>query len=99
MFIFLLPFESAASLFIVDPEFSSTETAKILQTFLTSIGVRRGVSKRVADSRKPPDRATPETAVTISGVVRLQGEEGLGMAGRGESLGSPWPPFAIRPGF
>jgi hypothetical protein len=39
-------------------------------------------------------RATPEAAV--SGVARLQGVEGWGMAGPGETLGSPWPPLVIR---
>jgi hypothetical protein len=47
-------------------------------------GVRRGVSRRVEDGRRPP---------------ALQAVEGLGMAGPGETLGHlrPPPPFGIRP--
>jgi hypothetical protein len=49
------------------------------------IGVRRGVSKGVEDS--PDGRG---------GVAPLQSVEGLGMAGPGETLGSPWPSLTIR---
>jgi hypothetical protein len=45
------------------------------------LGVRRRVSKGVEDGRRPP---------------ALRGVEGLGTAGPGETLGSQWPPFAIR---
>jgi hypothetical protein len=46
------------------------------------MGVRRGLSKGVLDGRRPP---------------ALQGVEGSSMAGPGDTLGRPWPPFAIRP--
>jgi hypothetical protein len=32
----------------------------------------------------------------VSGVAHLQEVKGSGMAGPGETLGSPWPPLAIR---
>jgi hypothetical protein len=35
--------------------------------------------------------------MAVSGVVCQQGVEGYDMAVPGETLGSPWPPLAIRP--
>jgi hypothetical protein len=63
--------------------------------------VRRGVSQGVEDSRRLLGaRAAGGSPLrghkTVSGVARPQGVEELGMAGRGETLGSPWIPLAIR---
>jgi hypothetical protein len=68
-----------------------------VEEHLANISVRRGLSKGVEDGHRPPpgERATPKTIV--SGVARRQGIEGLGMVALGETLGSPWPPLAIRP--
>jgi hypothetical protein len=52
---------------------------------------RRGVSKGVEDSRRPPNLQANQP---------FQGwptPEGLGMAGQGGTLVRPWPPIAIRP--
>jgi hypothetical protein len=65
----------------------------------STIGVRRGVSKRVEDGRRLPalQAGHPRNGrVVISGVARPQGIEGLGMADPSDALGSPWPPLAIR---
>jgi hypothetical protein len=45
------------------------------------IGVLRGVSNGVEEGRR---------LTAVSGVVRMQGVEGSGMAGLGETLGSQW---------
>jgi hypothetical protein len=56
--------------------------------------VRCGVSKGVEDGRRPPAvRAGHRKAVL--GVARPQGVEGLGVAGPGKTLGSPWRPLTI----
>jgi hypothetical protein len=39
----------------------------------------------------------PQATRPVSGMARQQGVEGSGMAGPGDTLGSPWPPLAIRP--
>jgi hypothetical protein len=64
------------------------------------IGVRHGVSKMVEDVCRPPALRAghpPDSCKAVSGVARPQGIEGSSMAGPGETLGSPWPPLAIRP--
>jgi hypothetical protein len=48
--------------------------------------VREGVSKGEEDGRRPP----------VLPVARPQGIEGWGMAGQGETLGSPWIPLPVR---
>jgi hypothetical protein len=61
--------------------------------------VRRGVSKGVEEGRRPPALRTgyPKNGhMAVSGVARLQGVEGLGEAGPGVTLGSPWIPLTIR---
>jgi hypothetical protein len=63
------------------------------------IGIRRGVSKGVEDSRSPPALWVGQpwnSHKAVSGVASPQGVEVSGMAGQGETLGSPWPPLAIR---
>jgi hypothetical protein len=63
------------------------------------IDVPLGVSKREEDGRRRPAlRAShPKNGrKTVLGVARPPGMEGLGMAGPGETSGSPWPPLAIR---
>ena len=52
--------------------------------------VRCGVSKGEEDGRRPPahGQANPRSG-------RPQGVERSGMAGPGETLGSPWPPLPI----
>jgi hypothetical protein len=61
------------------------------------MGVRRGVSIGVEDDRRPP--ALRVALWVVLRVAHPQGIEGSGMAGPGETLGSPWPPLAIRPCF
>jgi hypothetical protein len=51
-------------------------------------GVRRGVSKGVEDGCRP--------RTAVSGVARLLGVEGSGMAGLGNTSVRPRPPLAIR---
>jgi hypothetical protein len=66
----------------------------------TSKGVRRGVSKGVEDGCRLPalQAGHPWNGLRDeSGVAGLQGVEGLGMSGLGETLGSPWPALAICP--
>jgi hypothetical protein len=61
--------------------------------------VRRGVSKGVEESRRPPAlwAVHPRNGrKAFSGVARPQGLEGSGLAGPGETLGNPWIPLAIR---
>jgi hypothetical protein len=61
--------------------------------------VRCGVPKGVEDGCRLPvlQAGHPRNGCkAVSGVARLQGVEGLGMAGLGETLGSPWIPLAIR---
>jgi hypothetical protein len=61
--------------------------------------VRRGVSNGVEDGRSPPAlRAChPRNGrKAVSGVACPQGVKVLSMAGPGETLESPWIPFAIR---
>jgi hypothetical protein len=63
--------------------------------------VWRGVSKGVEDGRRPPALRAghPRNGrKAASGVARPQGVEGSGMAGPGETLGSPWIHLAIRNG-
>jgi hypothetical protein len=53
--------------------------------------------KKTAAGRQPCGRATPQMAVRpFGGVACPQGVKGLGMAGRGENLGSPWIPLPVR---
>jgi hypothetical protein len=62
--------------------------------------VRRGVFKRVEYGRRPPTlwAGHPRNGhKAVSGVARLRVIEGSGMAGPGETLGSPWPSLAIHP--
>ena len=48
--------------------------------------------------RRRPQTAHPWNGrKAVSGVAHLQGVEGSGMAGPGETLGSPWPPLALHP--
>jgi hypothetical protein len=57
-----------------------------------------GVSKGVEDGCRPPalQASHPMNGCkAISGVARLQGIEGSGKADPGETLRSPWIPFAI----
>jgi hypothetical protein len=64
-----------------------------LRPFRLLIGVRRGVSKGVKNGRRPPALKVghPRNGITaVSGVACRQGVEGLGMAGPGEILQSPW---------
>jgi hypothetical protein len=63
----------------------------MFQDRFKGIDVRRWVSKGVEEG--------PEAACSagVSGVARPQGVERLGMAGLGETLGSPRSPLAIRP--
>jgi hypothetical protein len=71
------------------------EERRVAQDFaIVVIGVRRRVSKGVEDGRKPP--ALGKGRKAVSGVARLQGLEGLGIAGPSDTLGSPWPTLAIR---
>jgi hypothetical protein len=75
-------------------------TRKVLDIDIKCIRVRRGVSKRVENGRRPPALRAgyPKNgSKAVTTMVRLQGIEGLGMAGPGEALGSLWPPLAIRP--
>jgi hypothetical protein len=61
---------------------------------IQGIGVRRGVSKGVEDSHRPSALWASHSRnghEAICGVARSQGVKGLGMAGPGETLGSPWP--------
>jgi hypothetical protein len=61
--------------------------------------VRRRVSKRVEDGRRPLALRAGHLrndCKVVLGVARPQGVERLGMAGPGETLGSPWIPLAIR---
>jgi hypothetical protein len=61
--------------------------------------VRRGVSQGVEDSGRPPTlRAghSRNSHKAVSGSARSQGVGEPGMAGQGETVGSPWIPFAIR---
>jgi hypothetical protein len=63
------------------------------------MGARRGVSKEVEDGRRSPALRVGHpwnSHKAVSGVACPQGVEGSGMAGPGETLGSPWPPIAIR---
>jgi hypothetical protein len=63
-------------------------------------GVQSGVSKGVEDGRRPPVLWAGHpwnSRKTVLGVARLQGVEVLGMAEPSDTLGSPWPPLAIRP--
>jgi hypothetical protein len=60
--------------------------------------VRCGVSKGVEDGRRLPALQVghPRNShKAVSGVSRPQGIDWLGMAGLGETLGSPWIPLAI----
>jgi hypothetical protein len=64
------------------------------------ISVRHGVSKGVKDGIRPPALQVDHpmnSCMAVSGVARLQGVKGSGMAGPGETLGSPWPPLAKGP--
>jgi hypothetical protein len=59
-----------------------------------TIGLRRRVSKRVEDGHRPPalQAGHPRNGCeAVLGVVHPQRVEGAGMAGTGETLGSPWP--------
>jgi hypothetical protein len=67
---------------------------------VTFKGVWRGVSKGVEDGCKPLALWVGYLSngqKAVSEVARMQGVEGLGMVGPRDTLGSPWPPFAIRP--
>jgi hypothetical protein len=59
-----------------------------------------GIRPWVEDSRRPTTlwAAHPKKGLkAVSGVALPQGIEGQGRAGPGETLGSSWPPLAIRP--
>jgi hypothetical protein len=61
--------------------------------------VRRGVSKRVEDGRRPPALGANQPrndCKAVFGMARPQGVEGSSMSGLGETLRSPWIPLAIR---
>jgi hypothetical protein len=61
--------------------------------------VRRGVPKGVSDGRRSPALRAghPRNGhKAVSGMAHPQPVEGLGMAGPGQTLGSPWIPLAIR---
>jgi hypothetical protein len=62
-------------------------------------GVQHGVSKGVEDGCRLPTLwvATPETAKKPFQGGHLQGVKVKGMAGHSNTIGSPWPPLAIRP--
>ena len=62
-------------------------------------GYPRG--KKMAAGHPPCGWATPPTIRPYGrlGVARPQGVEGLGMAGPGETLGSPWIPLPVRAWF
>jgi hypothetical protein len=73
-----------------------------LQLLLWRGGGRRGVSKGVEDGCRPPALwAGPPRNGRKAGsrVARPQGVEGSSMVGPIHTLGSPWPPLAIRPCF
>jgi hypothetical protein len=60
--------------------------------------VWHGVSKGVKDGCMPPTlwAGHPRNGhKAVSGLARPQGVQGLGMAGPGETLGSPWIPLTI----
>jgi hypothetical protein len=64
------------------------------------MGVRRGVSKGVEDGGWKPALGAnhPRNGCkAVSGVARPHGIEGSQMAGPDKTLGSPWPPAAVRP--
>jgi hypothetical protein len=58
-------------------------------------GVWRGVFRGVEDGSRPPSLwvAIPETVLCLF----QEDVKGSGMAGPSDTLGSPWPPLAIRP--
>jgi hypothetical protein len=61
--------------------------------------MRRGVSKGVEDSRRPPALLVGHarnSCKAVLEVARLQGVERSGMAGPGETSGSPCIPLAMR---
>jgi hypothetical protein len=61
--------------------------------------VQRGVSKGVEDDRRPPTLRAGHLInghEAVSGMARPQSVEGSGMAGPGETLGSPLIPLAVR---
>jgi hypothetical protein len=60
----------------------------VIDSHTGDIGAQHGVSKEV---RRRPQATRP------AGGPPLKGVEGSGMAGLAETLGSPWPPLAIRP--
>jgi hypothetical protein len=63
------------------------------------IGVRRGVSKGLEEGRNPPGLRAGHPwngFKAVSGVAHPKGIEGSAMAGLSDTLGSPWPPLAIR---
>jgi hypothetical protein len=67
-----------------------------LKLFTRPVG--RGVSNGIEDGRRLPALRVGHTQngrKAVSGVHR-QGIEGSGMAGQGDTLGSPWIPLAIR---
>jgi hypothetical protein len=53
--------------------------------------------RRVQKGRRRSQADCPASGSSVSGVARPQDVEGSGMAGLGETLGSPWPPLAMRP--
>jgi hypothetical protein len=61
--------------------------------------VREGVSKGEENGRRLPALRAgypPNGHKAVWGVARLQGLEGSGLAGLGETLGSPWIPLPVR---
>jgi hypothetical protein len=69
-----------------------TRLSQTLSSLGHGIGVRRGVSKRVEDGRRPSAlwAGYPRNCHNaVSGVAYLQGVEGSGKADPGKTLGSP----------
>jgi len=67
--------------------------------WMRGIGVRRGVSKGVEDGCRPPvlqEDLPWNGPKAVSGKTPPQAVQWLGMSDPGETLGSPWPPLAIR---
>jgi hypothetical protein len=82
------PWRCFASLIVTH----STSALSYFSPNVLTIGVHSGVSKGVEEESRLPTLRVDH----LSGVARPQGIERLGMAGLGETLGSPWAPLAIR---
>jgi hypothetical protein len=69
-------------------------------SFIFTIGVQRGVSKRMESGRRLQSLRADHSRnghEAVSAMACLYGVEGSGMAGPGETLGTSWPPLPIRP--